>query len=66
MKKTKTLSVTCSCMCVYSSTLEVPAELSEAEAIEYAKEHLPEVPLGQLTYVEDSDVLDEDNTGFED
>ena len=35
--KTKTLNVTCSCMATYNSSIEVPADMSLEDAIEYAK-----------------------------
>lgn len=62
----KKLYVTIQCMAVYNSVIEVPDDLNIGEAIEYAKQHLDEAPLGALEYVRDSDVLDEDNCGFGD
>lgn len=61
----KTLNVTIQCMAVYNSSIEVPEEMTLEEAIEYAKNHLNEIPLEELEYVNDSDVLDEDNCDFE-
>lgn len=61
----KTLNVTIQCMAVYNSSIEVPEEMTLEEAIEYAKNHLNEIPLEELEYVADSDVLDEDNCDFE-
>lgn len=61
----KTLNVTIQCMAVYNSSIEVPEEMTLEEAIEYAKNHLNEIPLEELEYVDDSDVLDEDNCDFE-
>ena len=34
-------------------------------ALEYAKKHLNEIPLGELEYIENSDVLDEENCEME-
>ena len=61
----KTLNVTVQCMAVYNSSIEVPDDMTFEEAIEYAKNHLNEIPLGELEYVDDSDVLDEENCDFE-
>ena len=36
------------------------------EAIKYAKEHLNEIPCGELEYISDSDELDEENCDFDD
>lgn len=61
----KRLNLTIQCMAIYNSGIDVPDEMSIDEAIEYAKQHLHEVPLGVLEYVSDSDVLDEENCDFE-
>lgn len=61
----KRLNVTVQCMAVYNSSIEVPEEMTFEEAIEYAKEHLDEIPLGELEYVSDSDTLDEENCDFD-
>ena len=61
----KRLNVTVQCMAVYNSSIEVPEEMTFEEAIEYAKSHLDEIPLGELEYVSDSDTLDEENCDFE-
>lgn len=63
-KKTKTLNVTIQCMAVYCSSIEVPVNMTLAEAIEYAKENISDIPLGVLEYVQDSDQLDEENCDF--
>lgn len=60
----KTLNVTVSCMAVYTSSIEVPLELSLEEAIEYAKEHINEIHIGELEYISDSDEIDVDNCDF--
>lgn len=63
--KTKRLNVTVSCLAVYNSVIDVPAEMSLEEAIQYTKEHTEEIPLGVLEYVSDSDQLDEENCSFD-
>lgn len=35
------------------------------EAVDYAKDHLDEIPCGELEYISDSDELDEENCDFE-
>lgn len=62
----KRLNVTIQCMAVYCSGIDVPDELSFKEAIEYAKEHINEIPCGELEYISDSDILDEENCNFAD
>lgn len=61
----KTLGVTVQCMAVYNSSIDVPVGMSRNEAIEYAKKHLDEISCGELEYVPDSDVLDEENCDFD-
>lgn len=59
------LNVTVQCMAVYNSSIQVPDEMTLFEAIEYAKQHLDDIPLGELEYVRDSDVLDTENCDLE-
>lgn len=61
----KRLNLTIQCMAVYNSGIDVPDDMDIDEAIQYAKQHLNEAPLGQLEYVRDSDVLDEENCDFD-
>ena len=61
----KKLNVTVFCKAVYNSSIDVPDNLTEEEAIEYAKEHIKDIPIGELKYVKSSDVLDEDNCELE-
>lgn len=61
---TKTLDVTVNCQAYYKSSIEVPDNLSLEEALDYAMEHLSDIPLGDLEYVTDSDQLDEENCDF--
>lgn len=62
----KRLNVTVQCMAVYNSCIEVPDDMTIEEAIKYAKEHLNEIPCGELEYISDSDELDEENCDFDD
>lgn len=61
----KKLNVLVQCMAVYNSSLMVPEHLSLEEAIEYAKEHLCEIQTGELQFISDSEVVDEENCKFE-
>lgn len=48
-----------------TATIEVPANLTHEEALQYAKEHMDEVPLpADVTYLQDSEVIDEEGCGF--
>lgn len=60
------LNVTIQCLAIYNSSIMVPSELTFEEAIEYAKKHIAEIPLGTLEYVSDSDNLDVENCDFDD
>lgn len=63
--KTKTLNLSIECRAYYNAHIEVPANLTFNEAIEYAKQRLDEVPIeGHLEYISGSDVLDIDNCNF--
>lgn len=66
MEKRKKLYVTATCLAVYNSSILVPANLSLEEAIQYAKDHIQEISIGDLEYISDSDELDEENCCFED
>lgn len=61
----KRLNVTVTCMAVYNSGIDVPDEMILEEAIEYAKEHINEIPIGELEWIPDSDEIDEENCDFE-
>lgn len=52
-------------MAVYNSSIEVPDGMALEEAVDYAKDHLDEIPCGELEYISDSDELDEENCDFE-
>lgn len=61
----KRLNVTVTCMAVYCSGIDVPNEMTLEEAIEYAKKHIDEIPIGELEWISDSDEIDEENCDFE-
>ena len=61
----KKLNVSVACECIYNSSVEVPDDMTLEEAITYAKEHINEIPLGAMTYVPESDELDEELCEFE-
>ena len=61
----KRLNVTVNCMAVYCSGIGVPDEMTLEEAIEYAKKHIDEIPIGELEWISDSDEIDEENCDFE-
>lgn len=62
----RTLNVTINCQAYYKNSIEVPADFSREQALDYAREHLEDIPLGELEYVTDSDQLDEENCDFAD
>lgn len=64
MEERKKLYVTATCLAVYNSSILVPADLSLEEAIQYAKDHIKEISIGDLEYISDSDELDEENCCF--
>lgn len=66
MLEYKRLNLTVNCEAVYNSGILVPAHLSFEEALEYAKKHLDDVPVGVLEYIGGSETLDEDNCDFDD
>ena len=62
----KNLNVTVECTAVYNSTIMVPDELTLEEAIQYAKDHIDEIWVGELSYIPDSDTIDEEDCDFDD
>lgn len=63
--KTRTLNLSVKCRASYSSRIEVPADLTLNEAIEYARQRLDEVPIrGSVRYIPGYDALDIDNCDF--
>jgi hypothetical protein len=63
---TRTLDVTCTCQAYYTSSIEVPADFTLKQAIEYAKDHIRDIPIqSSLEYVSESDELDEENCEFD-
>ena len=61
----KELKVTVVCEAYYKSSIKVPDDISLQEAIQYAKNHINEIPVGELEWISDSDSIDEDNCEFE-
>jgi hypothetical protein len=61
----KTLNVTVNCLGVYNSSIQVPDNMTIDEAIKYASEHLDLIPMGQVEWVGDTN-LDEENCDFDD
>lgn len=61
----KTLNVTVNCLGVYNSSIQVPDNMTIDEAIKYASEHLDLIPMGQVEWVGDVN-LDEENCDFDD
>lgn len=62
----KTLNVTVTCQAYYNSHIEVPDHMTFDEAIEYAKEHIDDIPIiGSLEYIPCSDELDIENCDLE-
>ena len=52
------LNVTIECLAIYNSSIMVPSELTFEEAIEYAKKHIDEIPLGTLEYVSEKHITE--------
>ena len=61
----KRFNVTAAWMAFYNSGIDVTDEMILEEAIEYAKEHINEIPIGELEWIPDSDEIDEENCDFE-
>lgn len=62
--KTRKFDVTVNALGVYCSSIEVPADFSYEEALEYAKTHLDEIPMGTVDWIA-NEGLDEYNCGFD-
>ncbi len=60
----KTLNVTMICKAVYNSSIEVPDDMTFEEAIEYAKEHNDEIHVGEMEWISDIEI-DEENCDFD-
>ena len=62
----KILNVTVVCQAYYNGHIEVPDDMTFDEAIEYAREHIDDIPIdSHLEYVGGSDELDVDNCDFD-
>lgn len=64
-EETKTLNVRIWCQASYDGEIEVPRSMTLEEAIEYAKEHIEEIPLGAMDHLAYSDEIDEEGCEFE-
>lgn len=63
----KKFNVSIQCLATYTSSIEVPDDMTLEEALEYAKEHIDEIPIKSgLEYISDSDQVDEENCYFGD
>lgn len=60
-RKTKKFHVRVYCQASYESEIEVPADFTYEQAIQYAEDHIDEIPLGDLEYLPDSDEIDEED-----
>lgn len=50
------------CLASYNGRILLPEHIQTfEEAIDYAKSQLKEIPLGEMEYITDSDMLDEKN-----
>jgi len=55
------------CVATFSFGIDIPEHIvTLEEAIDYAKEHVNEIPVGELEYVSDSDEIDESSCYFDD
>lgn len=68
---TRSFKVRVYCQAYYDSEIKVPANLTKQEAFAYTQQHLTEIPLTELEYINDSDELDTEdlalgNTNFAD
>lgn len=65
--KTKKFNVTYQYSQIGTVTIYVPEEMTLKEAIEYARDNIDEIPLPTNgEYIQDSDIIDEENCDFED
>ena len=62
--KTKTLKFNVFCSASYTSSIEVPENMSLEDAIEYAQDNLKDCPIYDMEYVEGGDILDEESCHF--
>lgn len=54
--KTKVLKVVVNCLATYESEIVVPDYLTREEAIKYAKMNLDTIPVGELNWIDDSEI----------
>ncbi len=63
--KVKHLKLSVLCSATYNSSIDVPADMSLKEAVIYAQEHSDDIPLTELTYLPDSDIVEEEYCSLE-
>lgn len=66
MSDTKKFKAACICLASYTGTIDVPADYTLSQAIEYAWEHIAEIPIESgLEYISNSDEVDGENCEFQ-
>lgn len=53
----KRLNVSIQCITTYDSFIDVPDEMEVDDAIQYANDHINEIPIGELERLSDSDCV---------
>ena len=53
----KKLKVSAICKAIYTGTIEVPDDLKDGDVMAYAMDHLNDVPVDELTFLSDTDEL---------
>ena len=61
----KRLNVIIQCMAVYNSGIDVPDDMTLEDTMDYAEEHIDEIPLTVMDYIYGSDMLDREGCDFE-
>lgn len=61
MKTNTLMRVRVYCQAYYIADVEVPERFTHKQAWEYVKEHIDEIPIDELIYVEDSDNIDDND-----
>lgn len=58
-KTEKILDVVVQCLATYHSKVKVQPDMSLEEAVKHAKKNINKIPVGELSWVSDSDIIDE-------
>lgn len=62
----KRFKVSVICQATYWGNIHVPDNFTREEALDYAKKHIDEISISSdLEWIADSDVVDEENSDFE-